>query len=461
MKTPHRPPPYVFSDDEIRRLFHVIDTQPLSEMSNRALVDPVLFRVFYATGVRLSEGFNLEVRDFEPAHATIEVRDGKNHENRLVPITARLATSLQSYIAAAHPRPVPAHKLFYTGDPAKPADKSTIYNRFRRYSPTRTSLISRAARTSIRCATARRPEPASVGGRRRGPQSDAAISVRVHGSRRPARNPVLPPADRGRASRGRRHGPSQVRLRHPEPGRATSRPAVSRVNPVGGIWPAGGCRGSSPTTWPVNGPVRPDHRLLPGRDQTAADLVSRCGGTRPEKLRLADLDRARVLSFLDWLEAARGNSAATRNQRLAVIKSFVRYTAVERPEFLDQATQILAVKQKKTPAPDLGHFTGGEVKALLTEPDAATRRGLRDTVLLSMLYDTAARVQEICDLNASDVRAARPMVVSLRGKGSKTRRVPLMDPTAHLWRTTSSGARPTLASALTLTRCSAGRNRPD
>ena len=51
VKTPHRPPPYVFSDDEIRRLFHVIDTQPLSEMSNRALVDPVLFRVFYTTGL--------------------------------------------------------------------------------------------------------------------------------------------------------------------------------------------------------------------------------------------------------------------------------------------------------------------------------------------------------------------------------------------------------------------------
>ena len=51
VKKPHRPPPYVFSDEEIRRLFHVIDTQPLSENSNRALVDPVLFRVFYATGI--------------------------------------------------------------------------------------------------------------------------------------------------------------------------------------------------------------------------------------------------------------------------------------------------------------------------------------------------------------------------------------------------------------------------
>ena len=154
--------------------------------------------------------------------------------------------------------------------------------------------------------------------------------------------------------------------------------------------------------------------------------------TPPEKLRLADLDRARVLSFLDWLETERGNSAATPNQRLAVIKSLARYTAIERPEFLDQATQILAIKQKKTPAADISHLTGDEVKALLTEPDPATRRGLRDTVLLSTLYDTAARVQEIWDLNTSDIRAARPMVVTLRGKGSKTRRVPLMDPTARL-----------------------------
>ena len=151
----------------------------------------------------------------------------------------------------------------------------------------------------------------------------------------------------------------------------------------------------------------------------------------PEKLRLSDLDRTRVLAFLDWLHAERGNSAATRNQRLAVIKSFARYTAIERPEFLDQATQILAIRQKKTPATDMGYLTGEEVKALLAEPDPTTRRGLRDTVLLSTLYDTAARVQEICDLNTADVRTARPMVITLHGKGSKTRRVPVMDPTAR------------------------------
>jgi integrase/recombinase XerD len=133
VKVRHRPPPYVFSDEEIRRLFHAIDTQPLSEMSNRALVDPVLFRVLYATGMRLSEALNLQLRDFEPVGATLEVRDTKNHDNRVVPVTRRLAGTLEDYIAAAHPQPEPAHSLFHTGEPSKPADKSTIYNRFRRY----------------------------------------------------------------------------------------------------------------------------------------------------------------------------------------------------------------------------------------------------------------------------------------------------------------------------------------
>jgi integrase/recombinase XerD len=43
----------------------------------------------------------------------------------------------------------------------------------------------------------------------------------------------------------------------------------------------------------------------------------------PGRLRLADIDRPRVLRFLDWLEIERHCSPATRNQRLAVIKSFL------------------------------------------------------------------------------------------------------------------------------------------
>ena len=181
---PHRPPPYVFSDKEIRRLFRVIDTQPLSENSNRALVDPVLFRVFYGAGLRLSEALGLELRDVDPARATIEVRNGKNHENRLLPVTRRLAATVESYIAAAHPCPEPAGKLFHTGNPARPADKSTIYNRFRRYLAERRHppFPGRPAHP-FAAARLRRGEPAPLGRRRRGPGGHAALPVGLHGPR--------------------------------------------------------------------------------------------------------------------------------------------------------------------------------------------------------------------------------------------------------------------------------------
>jgi len=94
------------------------------------------------------------------------------------------------------------------------------------------------------------------------------------------------------------------------------------------------------------------------------------------------------------LETERCCSAATRNQRLAVIKSFCRYTAVEQPDHLDQVTQVLAIRQKKTPAPQRGHLTGDEVKTLLAEPGTGTARAVRDTVLLALAYDSAARVQD-------------------------------------------------------------------
>jgi integrase/recombinase XerD len=152
----------------------------------------------------------------------------------------------------------------------------------------------------------------------------------------------------------------------------------------------------------------------------------------PEKLRLADIDRPRILRFLDWLEAERGCSPATRNQRLAVIKSFCRYTAVEQPDQLGRVTQVLAIRQKKTPAPQLDHLAGDEVKALLAEPGTASARAVRDTVLLALAYDTAARVQELCDLDVADIRRGSPMTVVIHGKGSKIRYVPVMDPTARL-----------------------------
>lgn len=72
------------------------------------------------------------------------------------------------------------------------------------------------------------------------------------------------------------------------------------------------------------------------------------------------------------------------------------------------------------------------MKVLLSMPDANAKEGFRDQVLLSVLYDTGARVQELADLKVMDIRIENPSVVTLHGKGNKTRQVPVMTNTQKL-----------------------------
>ncbi len=126
-------PPYVLTDDEVRRLFAAIDTQPMSAYSNKALVDPVLFRMLYGAGLRVSEALNLRLSDVDTSAATLHIRDTKNGAGRRIPITGRLTAALQGYTAAAHPAPEHSDYVFYSRAAGRPINQATIYVRFRGY----------------------------------------------------------------------------------------------------------------------------------------------------------------------------------------------------------------------------------------------------------------------------------------------------------------------------------------
>jgi integrase/recombinase XerD len=87
-------PPYVLTNDEVHRLFAAIDSQAMSCYSNKALVDSVLFRVLYGTGLRVSEALNLTLSDVDTRAGTLRIRDSKNGEGRTIPITGRLAVAM-------------------------------------------------------------------------------------------------------------------------------------------------------------------------------------------------------------------------------------------------------------------------------------------------------------------------------------------------------------------------------
>ncbi len=152
-------------------------------------------------------------------------------------------------------------------------------------------------------------------------------------------------------------------------------------------------------------------------------------GVPAERLALKHFNSGFIEAFLTWLEE-RGSSIATRNQRLTAIRSFAKYVRKKNPEFLFETQKILDIHTKKKPQAELPYLLPDYVRDILNQPDVSTRYGRRDMVLLSLMYDSGARVQEICDLRAGDVRIQKPYTVTLTGKGSKTRSVPIIEATA-------------------------------
>jgi integrase/recombinase XerD len=154
----------------------------------------------------------------------------------------------------------------------------------------------------------------------------------------------------------------------------------------------------------------------------------------PEKLRLEQVDVSLVEAFLDYLEIERKSSPRTRNHRLAALHAFFRYVQAEEPDHMLQCQKILAIPQRRHARPMVAYLSKEELAEVLAQPDLRTPEGRRDAVLLSILYDTGARVQELIDLSVGDVRLDPPAQLRLLGKGRKMRAVPLMANTVQLLR---------------------------
>ena len=154
-------------------------------------------------------------------------------------------------------------------------------------------------------------------------------------------------------------------------------------------------------------------------------------GMRIEKLSIDDLTPELVDHFLQWLRIERNNGTATRSQRLAAIRSFVKYLQIKEPRLLLNFQQILAIPVKRAERKAINPLTKEAIALILRQPDTSTLSGRRDATILCFLYDTAARVQEICDLRIEDVRLDYPASVKILGKGRKTRVVPILPATAQ------------------------------
>jgi site-specific recombinase XerD len=139
-----------------------------------------------------------------------------------------------------------------------------------------------------------------------------------------------------------------------------------------------------------------------------------------------------ITDFLRWLETDRECSISTRNQRLAAIRSFFRYVQSEEPTGIFHYQKIAAIPIKKANKKIVEHLTPDVIKLILGQPDRHTLKGRRDLTLMSILYDSGARVQELIDLKVCDIILQEPAVLILTGKGNKSRRVTIMKNTSIL-----------------------------
>lgn len=115
-----------------------------------------------------------------------------------------------------------------------------------------------------------------------------------------------------------------------------------------------------------------------------------------------------IYDFLQWLENSRGSSISTRNFRLSSLKAFFGYLQTLTPDYIYLCQQIAAIPLKKAPQKSIRYPTLDGIKVILDTVDTTTTNGFRDLVLLSVLYDSGARVQEIADLTVGNVRLQSP-----------------------------------------------------
>lgn len=153
---------------------------------------------------------------------------------------------------------------------------------------------------------------------------------------------------------------------------------------------------------------------------------------KPEHLTFDKINAEGIRAFLLWIEKRRNVSINTRNQRLAAIHSFYRFTQSEHPEIMLECQRILGIPFKKREKKMIEFLSQECLKCWLEQPDTRKKKERRDLTMMAILYDTGARVQELVDLKISDVRLIKPAIITLTGKGNKRRSVPIMEKTRDL-----------------------------
>lgn len=123
--------PHIFTFKELKSFFHSCDTMRVNgNITTKAIVLPVLFRLLYGSGVRISEALNLKLRDIDLGNRIITIQNGKGDKDRLLPLSDGVMSHVNSLIKQLHVTSSINTHLFIKKNREKYAG-DTIYRNFR------------------------------------------------------------------------------------------------------------------------------------------------------------------------------------------------------------------------------------------------------------------------------------------------------------------------------------------
>lgn len=157
------------------------------------------------------------------------------------------------------------------------------------------------------------------------------------------------------------------------------------------------------------------------------DYLKEQNGVMLYKVTISMMDRKSMIAYLDYLEKEQRCSVSTRNHRRACIRAFLKYAATCNIEAAGIWNEIQSVPKACEAKKPVDYLTVKATEAIIAHPDITTRKGKRDAFLLLFLYQTGARVQELVDVRICDLALDSRNIVTLHGKGSKTRAVPMRE----------------------------------
>lgn len=162
------------------------------------------------------------------------------------------------------------------------------------------------------------------------------------------------------------------------------------------------------------------------------EYMNEVKGIKPNNVNLVDITKDNVIGYLNWLEDKHKIQINSRNIRLAAMRSFVSYLQVEDVERIFEYQKILSIKKKKCADNEVMWISKEQMKVLLNSPDSNTKQGFKDKVILTVLYDTGARVDELIHMKIVDIHLGKTSSIKIKGKGNKVRVIPIMGNTAEL-----------------------------